>query len=258
MSWAAAIGASIAANIAAVSEYHNRKKDREHNMEMAEYQAAANERYLDKQNEYNSPKNQMLRYQQAGLNPNLMYGQGSPGNQNQALTYPDPGRGNYHGEYGQIAMSLLPQINQARLADSQVNAQNASTRAKHASADLLALQKEVAAKNPLLNETGFNAIIDGLKASAELKSNQATGQNIQNWISDASAGHQVSEVYQRVQLLEQKFHLGQQDQKIKAEILKSNEFKNAILEVQKDFMTNNEFTPQHIYQFIQLLLMKLL
>ena len=33
-----------------------------------------------KQQEYNSPKNQMKRYGEAGLNPQLIYGQGTPGN----------------------------------------------------------------------------------------------------------------------------------------------------------------------------------
>ena len=33
-----------------------------------------------KQQEYNSPKNQMNRFTEAGLNPQLIYGQGTPGN----------------------------------------------------------------------------------------------------------------------------------------------------------------------------------
>jgi len=33
-----------------------------------------------KQQEYNSPKNQMNRFSEAGLNPQLIYGQGTPGN----------------------------------------------------------------------------------------------------------------------------------------------------------------------------------
>jgi len=32
------------------------------------------------QNEYNSPKSQMARFKEGGLNPNLIYGQGTPGN----------------------------------------------------------------------------------------------------------------------------------------------------------------------------------
>ena len=35
---------------------------------------------------YNTPKNQMLRYQAAGLNPNLVYSQGNPGNMASAPT----------------------------------------------------------------------------------------------------------------------------------------------------------------------------
>jgi regulator of replication initiation timing len=34
----------------------------------------------NRQNEYNSPKAQMQRYKDAGLNPQLIYGQGTPGN----------------------------------------------------------------------------------------------------------------------------------------------------------------------------------
>lgn len=39
------------------------------------------------QNQYNSPIEQMKRYQEAGLNPNLIYGQGTPGNAQNMPTY---------------------------------------------------------------------------------------------------------------------------------------------------------------------------
>lgn len=42
------------------------------------------------QNEYNTPKAQMARYREAGLNPNLMYGQGNPGNATQMAKYNAP------------------------------------------------------------------------------------------------------------------------------------------------------------------------
>lgn len=41
---------------------------------------AANRDLWREQAAYNTPKNQMLRYQEAGLNPNLVYTQGNPGN----------------------------------------------------------------------------------------------------------------------------------------------------------------------------------
>lgn len=39
------------------------------------------------QNAYNTPEAQMQRYEQAGLNKNLIYGQGTPGNQSGTPTY---------------------------------------------------------------------------------------------------------------------------------------------------------------------------
>lgn len=43
------------------------------------------------QNEYNSPMNQMKRFEEAGLNPNLIYGQGSAGNASHSPVQTVPG-----------------------------------------------------------------------------------------------------------------------------------------------------------------------
>lgn len=53
------------------------------NATLAREQQQWSESMIDKQNEYNSPVQQMARYQAAGLNPNLIYGNGasSAGNQ---------------------------------------------------------------------------------------------------------------------------------------------------------------------------------
>lgn len=60
------------------------------NRELAEYQAQYNERMWHMQNEYNSPSAQMERYASAGLNPNLVYGQGNNGNASNYPTYDRP------------------------------------------------------------------------------------------------------------------------------------------------------------------------
>lgn len=249
MAW----GALLAAAIAAGATIFSQRKQAKENRSIAEFQANENRAALRQQLEYNTPKSQMSRYQDAGLNPHLVYGQGSPGNQNAPLTYPDIKPTDYSG-----LMNIVPVFNQTRLADAQVQAQNASTLQKHAMTDLNRMQAQVLAKNPLLDTAGFKAIIDGLKATAGLKEQQTQGQKLQNFVTDASAGHVVAKVFNEVQLLEQRFKLGQLDAKIKAEVLTSKEFNNAILEVQKKFMTDGEVTPQHIVQFIQLLLMKAL
>lgn len=46
----------------------------------------ANVRLWRMQSEYNKPKNQMARFQEAGLNPNLIYSQGNPGNMTSSPT----------------------------------------------------------------------------------------------------------------------------------------------------------------------------
>lgn len=49
-------------------------------MELAKYEFKRNKEMWELNNQYNSPLSQMNRYREAGLNPALMYGQGTPGN----------------------------------------------------------------------------------------------------------------------------------------------------------------------------------
>lgn len=57
------------------TELQNRK-----NLELANYQYQQQKEMFNLSNAYNSPTAQMQRFKDAGLNPNLIYGQGSPGN----------------------------------------------------------------------------------------------------------------------------------------------------------------------------------
>lgn len=234
------------------------RKQAKENRKLAEFQASANEQYLDKQLEYNTPQNQMTRYQQAGLNPNLIYGQGSPGNQSAPLSYPDIKPADYQSAFANLA----PVLNQTAMTASQTQAIDAKTRQTHVLTQLNKLQARVLERNPLLDSEGFKAIIDSLKSSAEIKASESsiidTRSVAMNRIQES--GYKVGEemIFKELQLLEQRFNLGSADQAIKGEVLKSKDFQNAILEVQKKWMTNAEVTPQHILTFIQLLLMKLL
>lgn len=56
------------------------KRQNKANAQLAEYQNALNMQSWQEQQEYNTPANQMARLKAAGLNPNLMYGQGTTGN----------------------------------------------------------------------------------------------------------------------------------------------------------------------------------
>lgn len=242
-----------------VANYLGQRKQAKENAALAATQASANEAYLKQQQEYNSPASQMLRYSQAGLNPNLVYGQGNPGNQSAPLTHPDIGRTDYQS----AAAALAPQLMQSIMTSSQVQAIDAKTRQTGVLTQLNLLQQRVLERNPLLDAGAYNAIIDSLKSSAELKASESTMKGIEaNFMNtqDFKSGLKMGEqrLFQELDLLEQRFKLGSLDQSIKAQVLQSKDFQNAILEVQKKWMTDAEITPQHILQFIQLLLMKIL
>ncbi|QCS36905.1 DNA pilot protein [Tortoise microvirus 23] len=85
---AVAVGANAYSNYSA--NERNINYQREANRENIETQ----ERWRDYENEYNSPSAQMARYQAAGLNPNLIYGQqnlsASSGSPNQQAPVVNP------------------------------------------------------------------------------------------------------------------------------------------------------------------------
>lgn len=238
-----------------VGSLFGQRKQKDANMELAKYQADMNDRYMQRQLEYNTPANQMDRFDKAGLNPNLIYGQGNPGNQSAPQTYPEIGRTNY----GDMGVSAAMQMyNNTALNMSQVQAVNARTMQTGALTALNKLQAQVLARNPLLNDPAYLAIIDGLVSTAEIKANESGISKVKLFTDTSSAQWVVLQMQREVELLEQKYKLGDLDAKLKAEVLKSKGFQNDILEVQKRFMTESEVTPQHILQFIQLLLMKIL
>lgn len=253
---------AIVGAVSLISSLVGQSRQKKENRKIAETQNLQNKEFIAAQNRYNAPAQQMARFQEAGLNPNLIYGQGNPGNQSS----PQQAAEIRPVDYGDMGASkAIALMNQTGLQQAQIQAQNANTRRTGILAELNQLQAEVLAKNPLLNETAYNAIITSFKATAESKVANAGMDTLNNeWHNMQGIGKyggmKLGEVklFQELQLLEQKFNLGTADQAIKAQVINSKEFQNAILEVQKKFMTDAELTPQHILQFLQLLLMKML
>ncbi|AXL15343.1 DNA pilot protein [Microviridae sp.] len=66
--------------INAASTANLNKKNRRWSEQMYQRQKADNLAFWAQQNTYNSPEQQMARFKAAGLNPNLIYGQGNSGN----------------------------------------------------------------------------------------------------------------------------------------------------------------------------------
>jgi len=209
-----------------------------------------NEAYQRGQNEYNSPASQMRRYQAAGLNPNLVYSQGTPGQQSESLRAPSG--------TSTVGTDFANTYNSSALAQSQVSAREASTERTKVLTDIDKLKGEVISRNPLLNDDAFNAIIDTLTDTARIKASEAGIRENDKFYSDATRQLQANKIFKEVEILEQRFKLGEMDMKIKASILESNEFKNAILEVQKKFLADKQVGPQQILEFVKLLLTKIL
>lgn len=80
--------AVVGAGVNAISTGRQNRKSREFSEKMYNRQKADNLEFWNLQNSYNSPAAQMQRYKDAGLNPHLIYGQGSNGNA-QPVSTPD-------------------------------------------------------------------------------------------------------------------------------------------------------------------------
>ncbi len=74
------MGPGLAAGISAGSGIIGSMLTNRANRKMAKYQTQVNLDMWNRNNEYNTPANQMARLTDAGLNPHLMYGQGTTGN----------------------------------------------------------------------------------------------------------------------------------------------------------------------------------
>lgn len=87
-----AISAGLSLGTQLLQGYQNKKaqeRQQAYDLEMMNYQNDYNLQMWNMQNAYNSPVNQMSRYQAAGLNPNLIYGQGNSGNASSAPSASD-------------------------------------------------------------------------------------------------------------------------------------------------------------------------
>lgn len=69
---------------------NNSKRTVKANKELAEYSYSKDLEMWNRMNDYNNPMSQMQRFKDAGLNPNLMYGQGNGGNAAQMPKYNAP------------------------------------------------------------------------------------------------------------------------------------------------------------------------
>jgi len=96
----------------------------------------ANRFSTKQQNAYNAPVAQMQRYRDAGLNPNLIYGQGTPGNQPAPVPVPEVDLSPVHHQMAAYALTrakeethqYIKHANANALHEAQVKQQEAARR----------------------------------------------------------------------------------------------------------------------------------
>jgi len=241
-------GAQTGANIGA--GLFGQKRSYKYSRRLAAFQHEQNMELLKYQLDYNSPASQMGRFKEAGLNPNLVYGQGSPGNMESAPKYPDIQPPDFS-----FMATVGSQFAQARLANAQADLTNQRTVESGVKQDLMRAQKDLVKANPYMKEEYVSLMIQTLNSTAVIKQQEAQVLNFYE------SGHQFSvgqrKILAELDLLTQRFRLGEADQKIKAQVLESKEFQNMLSEIQVKWMRDSEITPQHVYMFIQMLLARL-
>lgn len=147
-------GASLAGNIAnAISTKQTNQRQQDYNAQMYDRQRADALADWNMQNAYNSPSQQMQRFKEAGLNPNLIYGQmtNSPVVRSTDMKTPDfvapkmGDLGNTLSKYFETRQQDLTIKNQEKalqLADANIAKVQADTRYTEANTNVRGLQYE--------------------------------------------------------------------------------------------------------------------
>lgn len=91
----AGAGALLGSGINAASNANANAKNNAFSREMYDKQKADSINFWNMENEYNSPQEQMKRLQAAGLNPNLVYGNGSAVNTSSSIPTPSAPSSSY-------------------------------------------------------------------------------------------------------------------------------------------------------------------
>jgi len=133
--------AILGSGINSLSQGNLNKRNRRWSEQMYNKQYNDNLAFWAMQNEYNSPQAQMRRFQAAGLNPNLIYGQGNSGNAG-AVQTPDI----------QGIDQRSPEWGNALAATGEGIASFYDTKIKQATANNLEQQNTVIRQDALLKE----------------------------------------------------------------------------------------------------------
>jgi len=140
------------------------ERENKANRQMAEYQYSKDLEMWNRQNEYNNPQSQMERFKAAGLNPNLIYGQGNAGNASTLPKYSAPTIKERSGLPD--ITGVLPAYQDYQIKQAQVDNVTANTRLQEEKATSEAVNRAMSQfhldKNKWMWEGGLNKSIGNL------------------------------------------------------------------------------------------------
>lgn len=225
------------------------------NMRIAKFQHDRNWDMYMTDRAYNTPLAQRQRFEAAGLNPALMYGQGTPGNVS-APQYPNIQAPNLQAIYADLGSKMQESL----LMKSQTDLTNQKVTESGVKQDLMKQQKALIAANPYLNEAYVKSMVTNMEAVATLKQNERNYMVQYPSATDKPGEMNNGQIKMMndIKLLEAKFNLANADKQIKAKIIESKGFQNELQRIQTEWMKNGEITPQHIYMGIMMILQKLM
>lgn len=166
------------------------------------------QKMLEYQNNWQSPAEQMKRYQEAGLNPNLVYSQ----MQGAATSGVSGGQAQSVGMSGRQALALnhfniAEKMKQIQLMDAQANDLNASADLKRSQKPNVEEDTGYKQRQNKMFDATYNANLVKAFKQIDVLNNTIEGQKLQNqlqkWIND----FQLSHTNEYDQLLSQKVEL---------------------------------------------------
>lgn len=167
------------------------KKDRAreqqaHELALQKQQQEWNVEMWNMQNEYNTPANQMARYQEAGLNPNMIYGQIGNGNAGQVPTY-ERAHAVRKPSTGEVLLDSMAPILQFAKGFEELKQANAQTNLLNTQATFVEEQRRKVANevnythwralNEEFRNKEYSALLPYIDANAEYKSNILSSQS---------------------------------------------------------------------------------
>jgi len=215
-----------------------------------------NKRLQNEQRVYDSPASQMARYKEAGLNPHLIYGNGSS---SAGAAFPVSAGGLAPSRIDAPDASY-PDAVATFLGAGQTIAQTELARQKEAESEantaLKSIMVDIQKTNPMLSKGVAEWVATSMMESARLKALESRQWMTQQY-GEQVAKYQVK-INAELESALQRIGLNTSDLAIKNKILESKEFENMVKEIQAKWLKDAEITPEHFRQGLMLILQKMI